>query len=215
MIRCHKLLKTFLIIPLFFLFVLNSYAQITNFKSFSVDQSQTLDGKITGYGKYYYVKDKRRNEGTLYLYGGKIFKTIIIIRMDKQIMWILNPEKKTYTERSWQSKGPAKGMQDIRMSGVEKPTGTLVGTETIDGQLADKYIESSSFKQGPLKVNTKITSYYVHGSMIPIKVEIDMRSDDGNMHIGVDEYKNIQFNEPPAELFEIPAGYKLIQNQRK
>jgi hypothetical protein len=74
---------------------------------------------------------------------------------------------------------------------VEKP----VGSEMIDGQMADKYDIS----------NGRCTGYkYISSvSHFPLKIEMDC----GNSHI-VTEYKNIQKGEPPDELFEIPAGYK-------
>jgi len=212
-----KHFKTFLLILLPFTFAVNAHAQNTNFKSFSIDYSNTLDGTATGYGKWYFAKDKRRVEqafyGNQYMQGRK---NVAIIRLDKQVMWELDSDLKIYTERSLHPKGSSAMAQDIKNHGIEKPMGTLVGSEKIDGKIADKYVWSVS-TQNPFKTTTQMTSYYVHDSMIPIRIKTDIQSNImGNIKngVGIMEFKNVQFNEPSAQLFEIPAGYKFIPNSK-
>lgn len=161
--------------------------------------------------KSYVSKDRERVEGTVEVVAKdmqsgetKFDKThdtsIMISRHDKKISWTLDPVAKTYWEANEadilngvsQSTGfNAKSWQDLMKETEEK--NEFVGTETIDGQLADKY---------KLKVRDSFTiSYYLHGTKVPLKM-VTSKS--------VTEYKNIKIGEPPAELFELPQGYTKI-----
>ena len=156
-------------------------------------------------------KDKQRVEGTFEVVAKDLKsgetkfdkthdKTITISRYDKNVSWTLDPATKTYWENNQadilnlanKSMGAnAKSLDDLVKQAEENQE--LVGTETIDGQLADKY----KLKQGdPSKIY-----YYLHGTKVPLKF-VTSKS--------VTEYKNIKIGEPPAELFEIPQGYTKV-----
>lgn len=141
-------------------------------------------------------------EGRIFVSNNKIrmemMGTISIVRMDKNVSWMLMPEQKTYMEL------PIKPQDIIATS--EKIPGEvkreLIGKETISGNSTDKYkvIYSMSGQEAFMFV------WLVPGSNIPVRTQ----AQDGSWMI---EYRNINIAPQSASLFEIPSGYQKFSYQ--
>lgn len=122
---------------------------------------------------------------------------IIIVRMDRKLVWNIVTEEKMYMEMSL---NPQTGGTPIA-SGEKSPTEierTYLLTETVEGHVADKY--RITHQNG----NDK-TAHYIwllkSNNLFPIKTQ---HQDT------VTVFKNLVFVEPPAALFEVPAGYQKM-----
>ena len=118
---------------------------------------------------------------------------VMIVRKDKMLIWTLMPENKMYTEIPI-DKVPS-GFGDIDMTKFKH-----VGTEVVDGQMADKYlvlVDAPSNDCQSLFFVSKATR-------IPIKSDMEC----GGHREPILEYKNAVIGAPPADLFEIPEDYK-------
>jgi len=163
-----------------------SKAAEPEFKPFSADISSSLSGvpnNINTHQKCYVTKDKNRFDTT---------EMIVIIRKDKNIMWILHPLQKTYSEISLSSDAQASMVKMIGVPVFDRTMDNFIETETIDGQLADMYKGNG------------LTTYCVHGSTVLLKIEKQFGGGVGFIW----EFKNIQIGEPSPDVFEIPKGYK-------
>lgn len=144
--------------------------------------STTKEGAYQG--KVFVTKDKMRIE---------MMGSITISRADRRAVWMLMPEDKTYMEMSLKP-------QDIVMTGEktqDEVSRRLIGTETIDGKVADKYEIEYAVKGN----NSRVFVWLVNNLNLPVK----SAATDGSWSV---EYKNIVVAKQPASLFEIPAGYK-------
>jgi hypothetical protein len=144
--------------------------------------STTKEG--TYQGKVFVTKDKMRIE---------MMGSITISRADRRVVWMLMPEDKTYMEMSLKP-------QDIVMTGDKTPdeiSRRLVGRETIDQKMTDKYEIEYAVKGN----NSSVFVWLIKNLNLPVKSS----ATDGSWSV---EYKNIVVAKQPASLFEIPAGYK-------
>ncbi|MFA5096210.1 MAG: DUF4412 domain-containing protein [Candidatus Omnitrophota bacterium] len=165
-----------------FILVFTGYLFAQEFSADVVTTSK--DGNFTG--KLYVAKDKVRMENA---------QSIMISRLDKNIMWLCLPDQKMYME------------QPIDMSSfaasAEKMPGEinreLMGQEDIDGHMTDKYKVSYSFQGSSGTTYVWIT----RDSNIPIRT----MAGDGSWKM---EYKNFQAGTQRADLFELPAGYQKL-----
>ena len=164
-----------------------SFSRAQEFKPYTADVIQSSNGETRSTGKWYISADKSRMETTIER-NGHSRSTIVIGRMDKNIEWLLNPKTNTYIEKDSQAE----------RNDAKKPVGQLAGTETIDGQLADRYDSNTG--------TGSQVSYYIHGTTVPLKSITDMTV-SGMQVNNVFEYKNIQIGEPSPDMFEIPEGY--------
>ncbi len=119
-------------------------------------------------------------------------ESTMIIRRDKNLMWVLMPAGKTYME------------QPINMAQAPKATREFdgeiervaMGIETVDGQPAEK------FKVTYLENGKKVSVYqWLRAGEFPVKVE----AIDGSWST---EFKNLKTGIQAAGLFEPPAGYE-------
>ena len=122
---------------------------------------------------------------------------IIIVRMDKKLVWNIDKEGKIYMEISMR---PGMGANTIA-SGEKTPTEverTYLLTETVEGYAADKY--QITHQSG----NDRITQFIwllKDNNLFPIKTQYKD---------SVTVFKNLVFEEPPASLFEVPDGYQKM-----
>ncbi len=156
--------------------------------TFSTHGGETITGKV-------FVKgDKIRNEGVR---AGR--ETIAIIRMDKKLSWVLQPENKTYFEMK--GGGAAQSRAEMESAAKEMAVKKDLGTEKVNGFLCDKvqYI----YHDKSLGV---MTQWIARDLDYPIKTE----------HIGAGgggfktELTNIKVKSLPDSLFEVPPGYKAV-----
>jgi len=140
-------------------------------------------------GKVFVAKDKIRIE---------MMGSITISRQDKNAVWMLMPQERMYMELPLRP-------QDIVITS-DKIEGEisrrLVGRETVDGKMADKYEVIYSL-QGK---NVRSFVWLTQGLNFPIK----SAGADGSWMV---EYKNVVIGEQPASLFEIPAGYQKFSTE--
>ena len=122
---------------------------------------------------------------------------IMIVRLDKKLVWNINKESKMYMEIAMR---PGMAANTIA-SGEKAPTEverTYLLTETVEGHVADKY-------QITHQIGNDRTTFFLwllkDNNMFPIKTQ---HKDS------VTVFKNLNFTEPPAEMFEVPPGYQKM-----
>ena len=122
---------------------------------------------------------------------------IMIVRMDKKLVWNINKESKMYMEIPLR---PGMAANAIA-SGEKAPTEverTYLLTETVEGHVADKY-------QITHQIGNDRTTHFIwllkDNNMFPIKTQYKD---------SVTVFKNLNFTEPPAEMFEVPPGYQKM-----
>ncbi|MFH1876411.1 MAG: hypothetical protein ABH865_05940 [Candidatus Omnitrophota bacterium] len=153
-------------------------------EDFSADMVQrSTGGSISG--KIYVAGQKSRIEAA---------QGISIVRMDKNVMWVLMPEQAMYMEQ-------ALTPEIMSANAAEKVPGEIkrisMGTEMIDGKSAEKF-KVSYMIQGTQAV---MYQWYVPGFSMPVK----MAAENGSW---VTEYRNISVGPQDASLFELPGGLK-------
>ena len=122
---------------------------------------------------------------------------IMIVRMDKKLVWNINKESKMYMEIPLR---PGMAANAIA-SGEKAPTEverTYLLTETVEGHVADKY-------QITHQMGNDRTTHFIwllkDNNMFPIKTQYKDY---------VTVFKNLNFTEPPDEMFEVPPGYQKM-----
>ncbi len=177
-----------------FLFILNALTLVAQApQSFSADMKMT--GKnITATGKLFSSGDKVRMETTAM---GR--SSVVIADNTKKLAWMLMPEQKMYMEMSTenaQRRGPSYRNYNPAnpCEGIADTTCQKVGTETVNGELCDKWQFVSKGK-GP-----NLTTWISKSTNIPIK---SVTADGSTM-----ELSNIKVGPQSASLFELPTGYQ-------
>lgn len=161
----------------------SSFITIARSEDFSADMLYKTKS-YSAEGKMFVTSDKTRMETP---------QGITIVRMDRNVMWVLLPDQNMYMEQPIEINNLA-AMKDKIPGEIER---TLVGKESVDGKIADKYKIVYSH-QG---LTSTVFQWIVPGTTIPVKT----MSEDGNWMV---EYKNISRAKQSDSLFELPAGYK-------
>jgi len=121
-------------------------------------------------------------------------RTVTIVRPDKKAVYVVMPLDRTYMEMPLRAKLPGQFIQ-IPPDAVTK---RLVGTETVNGYVAEKY--EVTVRGGEAGV-TRQTVWVSQKLGVPIK----MVCKDRNLCV---EYKNIKEGGITALLFDPPKGYQ-------
>ena len=145
--------------------------------------------------KEYYGKDKYRFDFDTKM-SGKTFSGSTIVRFDKDLQWVLMPERNAYVENSLTPDLKAKLKHDMPREMAKKFK--FVGTETLNGQAVDKYDYSNEKCQSSY-------GYVARDSGLPVKSESTCGTDQLSV-----EYTNTKAGLPPDDLFEVPAGLKKM-----
>lgn len=147
-------------------------------------------GGITSTGKLYVKGESVRREIT----RGTMHR-VTIYQADKKVAYMLDPSKKTYAEIS----AAMSPQETAQMKKYAKELGTrkLVGTETVNGQLCDKYLYT--FKNKAMGTQYQWVSKKLKW---PIKVESKPNF--------LTECRNIKVGGVPDSVFEVPKGYKKV-----
>lgn len=154
----------------------------------SIHGGETITGKV-------FVKgDKIRNEGTR---AGR--ETVAIIRMDKKLSWVLQPENKIYFEMK--GGGAAQTRAEMESAAKQMADKKELGTEKVNGFLCDKvqYI----YHDKSLGV---MTQWIARDLDYPVKTEQTGVGEGGFKT----ELTNIKVKNLPDSLFEVPAGFKEV-----
>lgn len=153
---------------------------------------ETSDGVMEGTVNV--APDKERRE---YLMDGE--KSIMIMRHDKKVVWVLMPEDEMYTEMKF-NKGGRK--DDLSSYKIEQ---TKVGPETVNGIMTTK---SKVIMTGP---NGDKFGGFWWTTKEGIVVKMDTTSvTKGSKDRLKTELKNLKIGKQKASLFEIPAGYSSM-----
>jgi hypothetical protein len=156
---------------------------------FSSDVVSTADGRSFT-GKIYVAKDKTRTE---------LAGAATITRMDKNVAWVIMPDRKMYVEQPLSIQNMA--------SASEKMPGELertpLGPDTFDGKTVNRY----RIRYSVDGVEAVVWQWIDPDTGIPLKTS----SEDGRWSV---EYRNLKIDKQPDHLFEIPAEYNkfAIQN---
>lgn len=120
---------------------------------------------------------------------------IMIVRMPQKVVWNIDRQAKRYMEIPLRDNMAAAAIAagDKMPNEVER---TYLLTETVEGYTADKYriVHQSG--------NSRTTTFIwliKDNSLFPVKTET---AD------AVTVFKNLVLEEPPAAVFEVPAGYQ-------
>ena len=136
-------------------------------------------------------------QGKIFVSGEKMrFETAgmaTITRMDRKVVWLLMPSEKMYMEQAFRPENVVPSSEPTAGE-VER---TLLGTETVNGAVADKYritVQTDGKRHTFLQ-------WLAKDSLLPVKTA----AEDGSWW---QEYRNIKLGEPDPALFELPDGYK-------
>jgi hypothetical protein len=118
-----------------------------------------------------------------------------IMRMDKNVMWMVMPEQKSFMEMKYDpSKQPR---TDEKVKGeVERK---LIGTETVNGHPAKKY--EVTYTEGGK--TDRMYQWIATDINFPVK----MAAIDGSWVL---DYKNIKMGAQADSLFEVPVDYQKM-----
>ena len=155
-------------------------------------------GAKTQTHKLYASGDKHRIEAN---------SNVLIARPDKGLMWFINPQNKTYTEKSIPK------VKRDSISGLEKMAKTdpgvkRVGTEKVSGYVCDKYTMKKAIPGSKSAMNATV--------WFSKKLKVDVKSEiRAPQFAQTSELKNIKEEKQSASLFELPKGYKKMQIPNK
>ena len=154
---------------------------------FSADMVSTTHGQTTT-SKVFAKDQKFRMEP-------KGQPTYSIVRGDKQVVWMVMPDQKSYMEMKTNPGQQLKVEEKVQGEVSRK----LIGAETVDGHPTQKY-EVTYAERGK-------TDKLYQWMATDIKFPVKMAAVDGSWTM---EYKNIKMGTQPASLFELPSGYNKM-----
>lgn len=147
------------------------------------------DGDKTMPGKIFVQNGKMRQE-----FVDEEGRTVTIVRPDKKVVYVVMPLDRTYVEMPLRAKLPGQFIQ-IPPDAVTK---RRVGTETVNGYVAEKYeVTVRGGEAGVIRQTVWVSS--------KLGVPIKMICKDRNLCV---EYKNIKEGGVTALLFDPPKGYQ-------
>lgn len=165
---------------------------------YTADQvTMGADGKPIKQGKVYFSGGKMRLDDVMPQSGAKL---VMIYRSDLKKNFMLNTDKKIYTERELDEKEMTGDI--MSMGAVKSRKEKALGEEMVSGYpCSKKEIEAEIEVMG-----IKNTSRSVVWNSLKFDLPLRTRSDSGH----VTELRNIQEEKPAAALFEVPAGYSKV-----
>jgi outer membrane lipoprotein-sorting protein len=151
-------------------------------------------------GKVIRAHEKERREMTV---EGDL--EILIIRLDRKLVWSISPEEKLYVESSLDE---ALGRTPAADGKLREPEVNLktIGIETIDGVQATKQkIVGKDVDGSPID-----GVVWVSEQGIVLRVDSNVVDEDGQHHTVRMELHNLRIGPQDPKLFEIPADYKRV-----
>jgi Domain of unknown function (DUF4412) len=124
-------------------------------------------------------------------------QSVMILRRDKQLGWMLMPAQKMYMTMDF-----AKAQKQSGAAPDDQVEITEVGSETVEGLSAKKY-------KMVMKDGSAGGFIWVTGQGIPVKM--DMLSKPGGEKTRMTiTLKNLQIGSQDAQMFELPSGYTAM-----
>jgi hypothetical protein len=165
---------------------------------YTADQvTMGADGKPIKQGKVYFSGGKMRMDDVMPQSGVKL---VMIYRGDLKKNFMLNTDKKTYTERELDEQEMTGDI--MSMAPVKNRKERMLGEETVSGyRCSKKEIEAEIEVMGIKKASRSVV-WQSPKFDLPLRT----RSESGH----VTELRNIQEEKPAAALFEVPAGYSKV-----
>jgi len=143
-------------------------------------------------GSVYHARDKERRE---YVMGTE--NSVMIMRHDKKVVWMLQPEAKTYMEMKLDQGGGRK--DDIS---AYKMDHTIIGPDTVNG------IKTTKSKLIMVSPKGDKLGGFMWATKEGITVKMDAIAVDKNSKERFkSELKNLKIGKQKPSLFEIPADY--------
>jgi hypothetical protein len=162
---------------------------------FSADSTMESQGMIIS-SKIYHAANKERME--MNIGDGK--STIMIMRMDKKVSWMLMPEQQMYMETSMEeAKKKSKDYRDCSVQ--QKPA----GGEMVNGVKTSKYKVAMSC---PEEVAYDGTMWVTKNGIV-MKLDAVAKGGDNSANIKM-ELKNLKIAKQDPKLFEVPDGYQKM-----
>lgn len=197
MYEMKKLMKKILLtigVVCFVLFLCQP-ASAKSGNNFSATQvSLDASGNVQSTGKIYVSNDKIRLAMKAPQGNGQ---WVIIFRQDLNKHWMLNPEKKLYSEQPYDEQEMQKAVHSS--IGKEK----ILGTEKVNGyKCTKKEVENTVTLMGFSKTSTSTIWHSDHFNM-PLRT----RGEHGET-----ELRDIIEKKPDPQLFELPSGYAKVDN---
>ena len=190
--RAFSTLSMVLVIVAMGIFIL---CNLSSAAEFSADMIHKM-GEETVKGKVYVKGNKIRQE---VVKEGE--KAVMIMRLDKGIIWNLMPEEKIYMEMP--NLGDVANDPEYIKKIEEMAEKKYLGKEKVNGYVCKKYKYIYSDKS-----MGALTQWFSEKLNYPIKTE--MGGQPGGMDMLI-EYKNIKEKGLQDSLFEIPPGYTKMQ----
>jgi hypothetical protein len=157
------------------------------------------DGKPVGQTKVYVSGVNMRMDDVMPQSGAKI---IVIFRGDLKKNYMVNTDKKTYTERDLDEKEMAGAI--MSMAPVKNRKEKMLGEETINGYRCSKKEVVAEIEVMGFKQTSRSTVWQSPKFDMPLRTS----SDSGH----VTELRNIREEKPAAALFEVPADYSKVSD---
>jgi Domain of unknown function (DUF4412) len=163
----------------------------TIFKPFSADQIQivgnkTSTGKIYGTDKAFRVEVKQSGN-----------KSVVIMRFDRNVMWMLIPDQKMYMEMRIPDTAELAALQAGAGAKTQRES---LGSEQVGAYHCDKARVRVTY-QGREYTNLEWAAKELSGFVVK-------RADEKGSWST--EYRNIQRGPQDPSLFEVPAGYQKM-----
>ena len=190
--RAFSTLSMVLVIVVMGIFILFNLSFAAEF---SADMIHKMGGE-TVKGKVYVKGNKIRQE---VVKEGE--EAVIIMRLDKGIIWNLMPEEKIYMEMP--NLGDVANDPEYIKKIEEMAEKKYLGKEKVNGYVCKKY--KYIYRD---KSMGALTQWFSEKLNYPIKTEMGGQAGGMDMLI---EYKNIKEKGLQDSLFEIPPGYTKMQ----
>lgn len=165
-------------------------------------QVKSAEGNFNMKGKVYHSGKKERREHNFEGHHG-----VMILRMDKNVSWMLMPRQKMYMEHALNEARPEQGRKDASVDWVTAQDVQMekVGTERIAGYETTKYKVTVKESDG----TTGNGTVWLTEHNIPIKMQGTSHSNGEEVRMQM-ELKNLKIGEVDDDLFEIPNGYRKM-----
>jgi hypothetical protein len=158
---------------------------------YSADRTiETEAGTMTG--KVYSTRDKERSETNM-----RGMQTVIIIRRDKQLGYMLMPAQHMYQQLDLATAQKQSGSQASDQVDI-----TQVGAETVEGHVTTKY-------KMVMKDGTAGGFIWITSDGVPVKMDMLSKSGGEKTRVTM-TLSNLKVGAQDPQLFEVPGDYKAL-----